>query len=304
MINFLLLFIFCAFTRSAIIKENVQVGNHFIDNRTSNVYSKQTLFQTTVKLDKNVVSYIFTDPSESDGNTHCFMNLNKLFGRSRCNLFHHEDSDRFVFRRNQKCLSFDGDRKFLGVNMENQCTNEELNQVQVAAYAYDGGSVPYHSENQGTLLKYFNTKLSVEVWYGLQLIVQPTKTIYKIHNSTNLLETITIDHRDCGEDQTLGYRLSLYFGGSCDNPGPNNYTVYYDDTYTFHEEKSTPENQGEDPQGNQISDFLVPAVIIGVVGLIIVLFIIAIVVSIIITIICVLKGKKKDRNSFELSTQQ
>ncbi len=66
--------------------------------------------------------------------------FNKLWGTTRCGIFNgiHDDSDRFTWRRDQSCISTDGSTY---INEVPNCAN--INKIELAAYAYDGGDIPY-----------------------------------------------------------------------------------------------------------------------------------------------------------------
>lgn len=101
---------------------------------------------------------------------------------------------------------------------------DESDLVEIAAYAYDNSAKPF--ENQGTLLKEFNTKLRVDSWYKVALTFEETKTIYELFDANNqLLETQEIVHRQC-KDYKLGMMQDLYFGGQC--PAPQDVSVCYE----------------------------------------------------------------------------
>jgi hypothetical protein len=120
----------------------------------------------------------------------------------------HKDSDRFVWRRAQSCLQFSS--PYVTNEIEN-C--DEKDYIELAAYTYDNSDIPYTQENQGRLLKIFNTKVKVETWYIYKLIITPTNTVYQLKSEDDiLLEAITIDHRECGSSYYIGAMQSLYFG--------------------------------------------------------------------------------------------
>lgn len=144
----------------------------------------------------------------------CTTSWNKLFGTSRCNnlLTPHQDSDRFVWRRSQSCVEFNG--PYL-TGVKTNC--EELNLIELAAYSYDKGDKPF--QNQGRLLKEFKNKVKVDEWYGYRLRISLNSTEYELSDSNgNIIETINIDHRDCGSSASTGSLLGFYFGGQCTAP--------------------------------------------------------------------------------------
>ena len=124
---------------------------------------------------------------------------NKLWGASRCGYLHshHQDSDRFVWRRT------DADGK-----------------VELATYSYDGGRRPY-SPDDPHLLQPFATLLSVNVTYRLSMHVASATTnftLYTRHGS--LLEQKQNQHKNQCALAARGYRLGFYFGGQCPAPTP------------------------------------------------------------------------------------
>ena len=120
--------------------------------------------------------------------------------------------DRFVWRRASSCVNFAGGYS-LGENED--CAESDL--IELAAYAYDNSQKPF--ENQGRLLKEFQTKVRVDEYYGYKIKINKTNTIYELSTREGeLLETITIDHRDCGSTYLIGSLLKFYFGGQCPAP--------------------------------------------------------------------------------------
>ncbi len=114
----------------------------------------QTVFQVKVLLSTAAASYNCSSSSCPDKLWEG--DFNKLWGKARCGYTHdhHQDSDRFVWRR---CNAA-------------QCPGYTAGEskVQLAAYSYDNGVPPYTEENPN-LLKLFSTLLSTEVTYGLAL---------------------------------------------------------------------------------------------------------------------------------------
>jgi hypothetical protein len=102
-----------------------------------------------------------------------------------------------------------------------------INNVQIAAYAYDMGHLPYQNSS---LLTIFNTLLDVTAEYTFSIQFGPTWSIYNLHTAKSqgmkLLESNTIEHTYC-EEYGKGYNLGLYFGGEC--PAPCDITCCYDD---------------------------------------------------------------------------
>ena len=144
---------------------------------------------------------------------------------TRCGFLNdnHKDSDRFVWRRAQSCVITNG--QFIDREIEN-CPEKDL--IEIAAYTYDNGDRPFDYQNQGRLLKIFNTKVRVEQSYGYKLTNKPLETIYELFDANGtLLETKTVEHRDCGTFYKQGVLNKLYFGGQC--PAPSQVDVCYDE---------------------------------------------------------------------------
>ena len=89
--------------------------------------------------------------------------------------------------------------------------------MYTAAYVYDNKLKPF--VNQGQLLNVFKTKVRVNEWYGYSLIIMQTTTLYELFNEQgDLLESLNVDHRDCGTTYKSGANQRLYFGGQCAAP--------------------------------------------------------------------------------------
>jgi len=175
---------------------------------------------TQVQLKKNTARYIFA-PDDPNGYL-CEISWNKLYGGSRCGRLHlhHEDSDRFVWRRASECLIFNGSYV---VGEKQNCSLQ--NMIQIAAYAYDLGNKPFENSS---LLHEFSTYLEVESVYTLTLDFLPTSAVYALWDATGtqLLEKQVIQHTYC-EAYQEGYVLSWYFGGEC--PAPQDVSACYSD---------------------------------------------------------------------------
>ena len=179
--------------------------------------SNSTLI-TQIKFDPNTASYLFP-PTNSNG-TRCQSSWNKLWGTTRCGYLDmvHQDSDRFVWRRAQSCLIYNGS---IVVGEKENCPDK--NKIELAAYAYDNGTIPY--QNIGTLLKEFKATVEVDTWYQYTMELQETQTIYTLaYENGTTIEVQTIAHRDCSNFNRGNYQ-SLYFGGVCQ--APQDVTVCY-----------------------------------------------------------------------------
>lgn len=100
---------------------------------------------------------------------------------------------------------------------------EEAGQVEIAAYVYDNGTIPY--KNIGTYLKQFNHTVEVDTWYNYTIYIEDTQSIFALaYENGTVIETQTIEHRNC-TSQTNGNLQALYFGGECE--APQEVTVCY-----------------------------------------------------------------------------
>ncbi len=180
------------------------------------------ILKSRIKFSNNTAHYLFS-PTDDKG-TLCSTSWNKLWGTVRCGYLNtnHKDSDRFVWRRANSCLIFNGSHV---VGEKPNCP--DANFIEIAAYAYDNGMKPF--EHIGTLLKQFNTKVQVETFYGYVLRISSNQTVYELWNDnfSNLLETQVITHRDCGSNYCKGMKQTLYFGGQC--PAPQTVQVCYEE---------------------------------------------------------------------------
>ncbi|KAM3131734.1 hypothetical protein pb186bvf_016130 [Paramecium bursaria] len=169
--------------------------------------------QAKIKLGSSAGLYFIP---QQDEQARCMASWNKLWGYSRClGSQHHEDSDRFVFRRDQSCLTYKN-----GMVTEKEGCGKL---IELAAYAYDNSEEPFN--NQGRLLIQLNTKILPEIFYNYRLIFLDTITLYELYDENmNHLESKAIQHRKCFQHQS-GYRLTLYFGGVC--PAPTEIMGYY-----------------------------------------------------------------------------
>jgi hypothetical protein len=163
---------------------------------------KVSLFETAATYDcKNTTNYSCEDPVY-------MYDWNKLWGKARCGYSHdhHDDSDRFVFR---KCS-------------DNTCKAyvEGENRIQIAAYSYDYSVPPYTGENP-ELLKEFMTTILPNVYYIYELVMDETGlSTFILRDETGLeLEKQTVQHKNlCVENYYEGTVNGLYFGGTCRAP--------------------------------------------------------------------------------------
>ena len=123
---------------------------------------------------------------------------NKLWGSSRCGYTHshHQDSDRFVWRR-----------------------AVVAGQIEIATYSYDGGKKPY-SPPDPHLLQPFSTLLATNVSYQLRMHVGAVNTSFVLGRAGATLETKVNQHANACAKATMGYKLGFFFGGQCSAPQP------------------------------------------------------------------------------------
>jgi hypothetical protein len=197
----------------------VKQGGHFASLVPFHGLKSDAKISTRVQFTNSSARYLFA--SNEDRGQMCTASWNKLWGACRCGYLtsNHKDSDRFVFRRVSQCLQYESGRV---IAEDSTCL--ELNRIEIAAYAYDNSAKPF--ENQGRLLKEFQTKLLIDTWYTIKLTFEETKTSYELFDDRNQhIETQEILHRQC-KDFKLGTMQDLYFGGQCSAPQP--VTVCYD----------------------------------------------------------------------------
>lgn len=170
-------------------------------------FNDENRMSTTATFMPNSANYTFT--KENSG---CSLNWNKLWGKGRCGFFnhHHQDSDRFVWRATT--------------------VPKVGNMIQIAAYAYDLGRIPYKAENTGVLLKEFRTLLNTSMEYTFRLELDTTCTRYMLYNggaviANQLLEELEVFHSNNCSNYNEGPLLNFYFGGSC--AAPSNVTCCY-----------------------------------------------------------------------------
>jgi hypothetical protein len=199
----------------------VEVGQHFPSDHLPPETKRDRTISTQIQFNHDTAHYLFS-PTDIHGQR-CSESWNMLWGATRCGYEtnNHQDSDRFVWRRDVSCLIYDSSGHVIG-----EKTNcPEANLIELAAYAYDDGLKPF--QHIGKLLKQFSTKLHVNKWYQLTITFHETETTYYLSESDHhpqILETQTIHHRLCPEF-THGTMQSFYFGGIC--PAPQAVSVCY-----------------------------------------------------------------------------
>ena len=177
---------------AAFLCETIAAGNHYpgqLDLPTALGPETRATREQFVRFDANAAVPYPVDFG-------CATSWSKLWGASRCGLMHphHEDSDRFVWRRASDVA------------------------LEIAAYAYDDGVRPYSPDNPN-LLQPFATRLAVGAVYRLGLEVAPASTLYTLRDvNGTTIENKTVYHANACVDAATGYKLGLYFGGSCAAP--------------------------------------------------------------------------------------
>lgn len=173
----------------------VATGNHYAQPPVVGTVDSHSR-SISVRFDPNTVAYQCNCTDEPFPS--CMASWNKLWGSSRCGYTHshHQDSDRFVWRRH----------------------NSTSDLVEIAAYAYDSGVNPYNPPNKN-LLQPFGSFLLPGVEYRLHMeIAAPTTTLVLYQGAAAggaELERKVVEHANACSDFRKGYKLGLYFGGKC-----------------------------------------------------------------------------------------
>ena len=215
----MLLFV-CGNASSTAFNMTILAGNYYPDAYDIPYFNgfRDGNQSVSVVLDPSTSSYVVTEfPGK---NCMCESSWNKLFGASRCGYLwpHHEDSDRFVWRRLLTSWECGANDTVLTPS------TPPLPQIELAAYAYDDGNLPYQNSS---LLTVFSTKVTVGVQFNLRIEYLPTSSVYTLLDGRgSLLETHTINHRYCDEYEH-GYNLYFYFGGECTFTTPSEIFVDY-----------------------------------------------------------------------------
>ena len=197
----------CAVVAAAGVAERcytVKKGHHYATPKNHG-FVDQAHRSVYVTFDNNTVAYACDCTAEPYPS--CMPSFNKLWGSSRCGYAHphHQDSDRFVWRRYA----------------------DKPNKVQIAAYSYDSGRCPYNPPDPN-LEQLFDTALSVDTAYLLTMDLELNATHFTLHDEGGAaLESKTVLHDNECADYAKGYDLGLYFGGQCRAPSP--VTVCYQD---------------------------------------------------------------------------
>lgn len=186
----------------------VKFNRHY-SNKTSVIWGRNadTDWSVLVSLSKTAATYDCTNTSTYSCEDPVYMyDWNKLWGKARCGYYHdhHDDSDRFVFRKcsDSSCAAYQEGKAL----------------IQIGAYSYDAGREPYlHSD----LLKEFKTLVEPDVFYKYQLVIDASgMSTYILKSADDVeLERQVIQHTVLCEDNYFeGTVNGLYFGGTCSAP--------------------------------------------------------------------------------------
>ena len=183
---------------------DVPQGHHYFEGHAVvPEFVNATARRVTVTFGDDAAAYACNCSAEPFPS--CMYSWNKLWGSSRCGFAHahHQDSDRFVWRRQ---MADDG------------ATPGDA--IELAAYSYDGGVNPNSPPNPN-LLQPFSTTLQPGIAYALLLDVSdPASSIFEVSAPApaSVQESKTVEHANACARAAEGYRLSLYFGGQCRAP--------------------------------------------------------------------------------------
>ena len=203
-------FFVSAATSDASYCREVLRGRHYYESHdVFPEFVNATVRRVTVIFDDDTAAYECDCSAEPYPG--CMSSWNKLWGSGRCGFAHphHQDSDRFVWRRQMQAD---------GVTPGNV--------IELAAYSYDSGVKPYSPPNPN-LLQPFTATLTPGVPYDLVLDVSdPAASVFSLSDTyETFTETKTVAHDNACAKAAEGYRLSLYFGGQC--RAPSTVTVCY-----------------------------------------------------------------------------
>mmetsp|Transcript_3349 Transcript_3349/g.3317 ORF Transcript_3349/g.3317 Transcript_3349/m.3317 type:complete len:219 (-) Transcript_3349:8-664(-) len=180
--------------------------NFHYPNKSTVVWGEnnQKYFSVKVSLSSSCGTY---NSSTSCDDPAWYNDWNKLWGKARCGYAnsHHDDSDRFVWRR-------------ASVSNDNTL-------ISLGAYSYDNGKKPFETPG---LLKSFTTLLYPNTIYTLTLDMNETglSTYTLLTENGEFLEQQTIQHENlCVDNFYEGTVHGLYFGGDC--RAPTDVTIQY-----------------------------------------------------------------------------
>ena len=178
--------------------------NHHYSNKTTVTWGQngQKDWSVRVVLPVEAATYDCTNTTSYSCEDAAYMyDWNKLWGKARCGYTHdhHQDSDRFVFRK---------------------CKTPAVNCIEVAAYSYDAGVAPYTGENPN-LLQQFQATISPNVPYILHMVMEDNgiTTFSLLQNDSTWIESVQVQHTNlCEKNYYEGIVDGLYFGGTCRAP--------------------------------------------------------------------------------------
>jgi len=204
--------------------DHVNTGDFYANGEPVNFFGfrDSSSMEREITINPDCANYMF-QPTDPKGAL-CISSWTKLYGSSRCGYLHahHEDSDRFVWRRHIDCLILNGSHV---IGTVPNCPKANL--IQLSAYAYDKGNIPYQNASLEAL---FNFAVEVGQNYTYNIIFTPTEGVYTLYSSLEsgrkFIESHTIKHTPCDE-WDHGYVLGLYFGGEC--PAPQYVSICYED---------------------------------------------------------------------------
>ena len=186
----------------------VKKGLHY-SNKTTVTWgmNSQKSWYTIASLSLAAATY---NSSETCDDPAWYYDWNKLWGKARCGYFHghHQDSDRFVFRRcsDPTCASY----------------IPGTQRIEIATYSYDNGIKPYeYPQPNPTVLQPFAITIEPYVPYKFSIdLDEKGASIFSLSTiDGKLLETHTVLHTiTCTDNYFEGVVDGLYFGGDCRAP--------------------------------------------------------------------------------------
>jgi hypothetical protein len=175
--------------------------NFHYPNKTTVIWGENNATSWSVQVSLSPSCGTYNSSSTCD-DTKWYGDWNKLWGKARCGYAnsHHDDSDRFVWRRATDSI--------------------DNTLISLAAYSYDFGRKPYETPE---LLKAFTTLLSPDVIYTLAMTMDAEGlTQYELLSQDGVfLEKQEVQHSNlCPGNYFEGTVHGLYFGGDCRAPTP------------------------------------------------------------------------------------
>jgi hypothetical protein len=190
--------------------------NHHYSNKSTVIWGKNGATDWNVRVSLSQSAAIYDCSNNTETGYYCedasyMYDWNKLWGKARCGYTHdhHDDSDRFVFRKcsDSSCAAYPGN------------SSDSSTFIQIGAYSYDNSIPPYTT---GGLLKEFQTLIVPDRFYTYQLIMDVTGLstfILKDGESGKELERQAVQHTvTCEDNYYEGIVDGLYFGGTCRAP--------------------------------------------------------------------------------------